>query len=227
MALPDDNEFFNDALCSYRIYGFGWWFFCTVLSVSVKHSPWFLQVFGSSFHCWPELLYDHHKDSIDDKNWANLFGPYHSSSSTQHNAYYSVLSPDNCNFFCYLSVIGVHLESTTSHRYWAVSHLAFIPRDIIAEDQLWITACFIDWNSCYRLNRSLDSCQWSAAATLCFIGGSARLKLEAICANTLLLIETGGKHNGWTLTVNPTMNSMNPNYKASSPPVKVHSVLCF
>lgn len=130
-------------------------------------------------------------------------------------------------FFCYLSVIGVHLESTTSHRYWAVSHLAFIPRDIIAEDQLWITACFIDWNSCYCLNRSLDSCQWSAAATLCFIGGSARLKLEAICANTLLLIETGGKHNGWTLTVNPTMNSMNPNYKASSPPVKVHSVLCF
>lgn len=158
--------------------------------------------------------------------------PYHSSSSTQHNAYYSVLSPGNCVFLlsvCNWSALGEHnlstiLSSFSSCLYTQRHHCW---RVCSPQDQLWITACFIDWNSCYCLNRSLDSCQRSAAATLCFIGGAAWLKLEAICANTLLLIETGCKHDGWTLTVNPTMNSMNPNYKASSPPVKVHSVLLF
>lgn len=117
--------------------------------------------------------------------------PCHSSSSTQNNAYYSFTSR-YLHFFCYLSVIGVHLESTTSHQNWAVSHLAFIPRNVIAEECVVhgtscesLLASLIETVNCYCLNRSLDSCQWSAAATLCFIGGSARLKLEAICANTL------------------------------------------
>lgn len=65
-----------------------------------------------------------------------------------------------------------------------------------------------------------DCCQWSAAAIVCIIKGSTHRKLEAISANTLFLLDTGGSYNGRHFS-----SSEDPDDEAANPPVKVHSVL--
>ena len=64
-----------------------------------------------------------------------------------------------------------------------------------------------------------DCCQWSAAAIVCILRGYTQRKLEAISANTLFLLYTGGSYNARHFS-----SSEDPDDEAANPPVKVHGL---